>query len=81
MFREMIDYIKDKDLKIEVFNNKIHIINYYEVSSYEDKEIKVKTKNFLIVITGESLEIKKLFDYELLIEGEIKNIEFRWSIW
>lgn len=81
MFREMIDYIKDKDLKIEVFNNKIHIINYYEVSLYEDKEIRVKTKNFLIVITGESLEIRKLYDYELLIEGEIKNIEFRWFIW
>lgn len=75
MFKDIKNIIYDKNFRITIFKNKININNYYEILVFEDNQILVKAE-FLIKIKGSNLVITRLENNELLIEGEIKNIEF-----
>lgn len=77
MFRGMIDYIKDTELKINVYKDKVNIVNYDEVLDFSDNKITIKVGNTHILVLGSNLVINKLFDREILILGEISSVELR----
>ena len=75
--RRARNYLLDEIFNMKVLKNKINICNYESIGyldndliiiNYEDGEIKIK---------GENLVVSKLLDDEILISGEIKNIEMR----
>ena len=71
------NYIEDNDFKFSYYNNQLDIINYLKINYLEDSKISLKYQNGNVVIKGENLRIKKLLDDELLIVGNIGNIEFK----
>lgn len=73
----MIDYIKDTELKINVYKDKVNIVNYDEVLDFSDNKITIKVGNTHILVLGNGLVINKLFDREILILGEISSVELR----
>lgn len=75
MFNGLVSYVKDNEFKINIFHNKINIVNYLEVISLEDNRISIKYRDGNIVIKGKNLLVKKLLDKEILITGNIKLIE------
>lgn len=77
MFRELTKMVYDNTFKVTVLKDKVNIINYDEILIFESETILVKTKECLVKIKGEHLTINKLYNNELLIEGQIKTIEFR----
>lgn len=77
MFRELTKMVYDNTFKVTVLKDKVNIINYDEILIFESETILVKTKEYLVKIKGEHLTINKLYNNELLIEGQIKTIEFR----
>ena len=78
MFKQLTDIIYDKKLKLIVFENKVNINNYEDVLIFDDTKVLIKTKTKNVKITGSDLVISRLENKEVLIEGEIISIEFRW---
>ncbi|MDD4035887.1 MAG: YabP/YqfC family sporulation protein [Bacilli bacterium] len=75
IFNRVIDYIDDKEIKITVYTNKLHILNYLEIVNFDEKKITIKYNKGLIVVKGKNLMISKLLNDETLIIGTIKAIE------
>ena len=75
MFNKISNYINDKEFKFTVYENKIHIINFNKIITLEDNYISILSINKKINIKGLNLILIKLIDNELLIKGNISNIE------
>ena len=72
---KLTDYIYDKDMSIHVYENHVNIVNYNEISNFDSNKITVAYKKGTITISGKKLVVSKLLSNELLISGEIKQIE------
>ena len=70
-------YILDEELKITILDNKINIVNYKDIGSFDSNKIVVKTTNKDIIVKGNDLVVSKLMEREMLITGEFKILEFR----
>lgn len=75
--KKILDYIKDTKFKIIIYDNKIDICNYKEIIIFESNRIVINCNTFNISIKGNNLIINKVYDNEVLITGNILNIEFR----
>lgn len=73
----MMEYLLDSKFKIIITDSYINVINYKELISINSNNIILKYNNGSINIKGNDLLITKLLDEELLIKGNISNIEFR----
>lgn len=73
----MMEYLLDSKFKIIITDSYINVINYKELISINSNNIILKYNNGSINIKGNDLLITKLLDEELLIKGNINNIEFR----
>jgi len=68
-------FINDNEWRINIYDGKINIVNYDDVISLEDNRISIKYKKGMIIIKGDNLSVNKLLDNEILITGNIKNLE------
>lgn len=71
----IINYIKDNEFRMIVLKNKINIVNYEDLLSMHENEILLLTTFGKITIKGKNLSVTKLLNKELLIIGELTNIE------
>ncbi len=78
MLKEIREYILDNKFKINIYEDKVNIVNYKDIDHFDDKIIIVKYEKGILVVKGENLIITKLLEDELLIDGKIRNIEFKW---
>ena len=78
MLKDLRNYILENKFKINIYDNNIDIINYIEIEHFDDKIIIVKYEKGIVTVKGENLIITKLLEDELLINGQIRNIEFKW---
>lgn len=78
MLKNLKNIIYDKTFRITILEDKINIINYENILIFEDEKIIIKTKKGLVKITGTKLVISKLYNNEVLIKGNIKNVELGW---
>lgn len=70
-------YLLENDFKMVLTDNYIDILNYQEVSLFDDNRIIIKNKNGIITIFGNNLIISKWMDNEILVSGEVIKIELR----
>lgn len=75
LFDKMLKFIKDETLRITILKDKVNIINYQEILSFDDKKVKIKCVDTILAITGDDLIINKLVEDEILIIGTIKSVE------
>ena len=68
-----LDMIKDYSRMTVIGNESILIENYKGIIEYEDSIIRLSNN---ICIFGNKLFIEEITDDEILITGDIKNIEF-----
>ncbi|MGE5455754.1 MAG: YabP/YqfC family sporulation protein [Ignavibacteriales bacterium] len=71
------NYLLEEEFKINILNNKINIINYTDIMGFDTNEVIVKHKSGEVIIKGNDLTITRLLTDEVLIVGNIKNIELR----
>ncbi len=69
--------ILEEQFKINYIKNKLGIINYIDISHFDNNKIIIKYKEGNILVGGENLVVSKLTKDEILIEGSIEKIEFR----
>lgn len=75
MLKEINNYINDKSFKLNLYKDKLNIVNYKKILSLEDNYISILLDKEKMIIKGNNLTLVKILDNELLIKGEIKNIE------
>lgn len=74
---EFRSYLLEDKFSMNVFKNRIEIINYMDIGHFDSNKIIVKYAEGEIVVIGKNLIISRLMKDSLLIKGNIKNIEFR----
>lgn len=70
--------IKDLFKKYEIILKEefIHIKYYSKIIDINNSKIEVIIENKRLLIKGSSLIVKALSEYEIIINGNIKSIEF-----
>lgn len=71
------DYINDNKHTIMILNDYIYISNYEDIKSFDSNKFTIKVKEKLINLIGKNITVKKLTKEEILIRGNITDIEFR----
>ena len=75
LFDYMDRYLVDRDYKITIYKDRVHIINYLEVEDFSDTRVVIRHEGGSSVLIGTHLVVSKMLDDELLIVGQIKMIE------
>lgn len=75
MLDRVKNYIIDSEFRLTLYIDMIHIINYTKIISLEETKIIIRSLTKRVVITGEKLHLSRLLEEEILIKGNIKNIE------
>ncbi len=75
MLKRVISYVKDEEFRINIYKNKVNVVNYANIITLEDSRISLNYSKGIVVFKGDNLSINKLLDNELLITGNIKSIE------
>ena len=78
MLTNIRNFIKDDKFRINMYDDKVDIINYSEIVDFSSDKIILKNFDRFIYVNGNNLVINKLLDTELLISGDISSLEFRW---
>jgi len=76
--KKIRSYILEEEFKVIIRQNKLNIVNYIELIDFNDYEVKIKYIDGILLVKGNNLILKKILNDELLIEGNISTIEFRW---
>ncbi len=75
MIDKIKKYINDNEFKLILFLNCVYITNYDQILTLDNDRISLSVSNRLIVIKGNNLVLSRLLEKEILISGEIFNIE------
>lgn len=67
-------YFDNYIYNINITDRYVDIINYLEIVSVSEKEIKIILKDKTLFINGINLLIKKLDKFEVLITGNIEKV-------
>lgn len=70
-------YLLEEDLEIRVYKYKVNIINYESIGHFDASKVMIYHKDGCLVVKGENLVVSRLMNSEVLISGDIKNIELR----
>lgn len=71
------NYILENEFKIVYLSNKLDIVNYSDISHFDNNKIIINYNEGSVLISGKNLVVSKLLKDELLIEGSIDKLEFR----
>ena len=71
-FRE---FLLETNFSMTIRKNSISILNYTKIGTFSNEEVNVYHERDLIRIKGKNLSINRLICDEVLITGDIANIE------
>lgn len=74
-FDKLRTYIMEDEFEIRLLNNRLNIINYEFIDHLDQNKIIIRHKTGKVNIKGKNLVVSKLLKDELLIIGEINNLE------
>ena len=77
MFDKFANYIKDDRFNITLTNDMVNVNNYLEINYMEEDKISLRYKKGTLLIIGKNLVVKKLLDNEILITGDILELDFK----
>jgi len=76
--RNKIDnYLNDKEYKIVIEKDYVNINNYIEILDFNSSIVSIKHNKGITKIKGKDLVVSKMLDNEVLIIGNIKEIEVK----
>ena len=78
ILKQFRSYILEEEFTFSVYNNKIDVLNYDSIGHFDSNKVIIRYNKGTLVITGDNLVVSKLMSDEVLVLGNIKNIELRW---
>lgn len=70
-------FIQDEEFQVNYSNKKLNIKNYTKINYLEESRISLNFQGGTIIVYGTNLRIKKLLEQEILVDGNIENIELK----
>ncbi len=70
-------YFLEDELEIKVYKNKVNVINYKNIGHFDSNKVMIYYEKGHLVVSGNNLVVSRLVQDEVLIVGDIKNIELR----
>lgn len=77
MIHKFKDYLRNNEFEMNVYKDKIHIINYVSIGHFDSNKVVIKDDNRIIEIKGKNLVVSKLMNDEIMVKGNFNNIELR----
>lgn len=74
---KMRNYLLPENLEIYLAQDCVHIVNFTSIGEISTEKIIVRHQNGRIQIKGSNLVLGKLVGDEVLIRGNVEQIEFR----
>ena len=71
------NYILDEEFKINIYKDKVNVVNYTAIVNFTSKEVTIKYDGGIMLVTGNNLSISRLLIDEVLVTGNIEKIELR----
>ena len=75
MISKLKHYISDDLFKMILFDDKVYVVNYLEIITLDINKVSFLIPNGKLYIKGKNLYLKRLLDKEILIIGNVINIE------
>lgn len=76
-YNKLRTYILENEYEIKILENRVNIINYEKIDHLDSNKIIVRNNNNCTIINGKNMVVSKLVKDEILIVGNIFNIELR----
>lgn len=73
--KKIKQYISETEFKITIVKGKIDVVNYVSIGHFDSNKIIVRYEDGNLVIKGDNLVVSRLLHDEVLITGNIKNVE------
>ncbi len=73
-FKSLID---DNNGVVIINKDIIDIRNYQDIISFDDNKFKIKINDKIMIFSGMNIAVKLLKQEELVLSGNINNIEYR----
>jgi len=73
--RDISAYLFKEQLEIKVFKDKVNIVNYNRLGTFDNCMVSVYHNSGKVIVHGNNLVVSKLLDNEILIIGKITSIE------
>lgn len=75
-FNRLREFIDSNNIEVHIYKNRVYIVNYISILSFNSNKIIIKYKDGIITINGEDLIISKLEKYEIMICGTILGVVY-----
>ena len=73
--KRILNRFDNNNFKLAYENNKVNVVNFTKLGTFDDTQIILYNKDKKIIISGKKLVISKLVTDEILVEGLINNIK------
>lgn len=77
ILKNLRSYLLEDEFQIRILNGKVNVVNYDSIGHFDSNKVMLKHKDGAVVIIGEHLVVSRLLTDEILVTGNIKNIELR----
>ena len=75
MYQELRNYLNDPRFKLTITDKYLNIVNYSKIIILEDEKIEILLANKILKIKGKNLKLKRVMNFEILIEGDILELK------
>lgn len=75
MINKVRSYLLEEEFTVNIFKNKVNVINYTNIDHFDINKVVIRHSDGILKITGRNLVVSKLLIDEVLITGDIQNIE------
>lgn len=75
MINKVRSYLLEEEFTVNIFKNKVNVINYTNIDHFDINKVVIRHDDGILKITGRNLAVSKLLIDEVLITGDIQNIE------
>lgn len=72
------EFLYNKKYFISFFENFIHAFNFNDLITLNDTLIELDFNSFRLIIKGKNFVIKKMLKNEILVEGIIEKVEYKY---
>lgn len=77
IIKNLRSYLLEDEFQVRILNGKVNVVNYDSIGHFDSNKVILKYQSGTVVITGDHLVVSKLLTDEILVTGNIKNIELR----
>ncbi|MDD2181488.1 MAG: YabP/YqfC family sporulation protein [Bacilli bacterium] len=75
LINRMRSYLLEEEFAVNILKNKVNIINYINIDHFDINKVVIRHSEGFLKIMGKNLVVSKLLGDEVLITGDIQNIE------